>query len=72
MPGQSAGPGQRVLRPASASAVHRRILIARSSQSQPALSSTSCHPFRPPLVPPAWLRRSRAGRACAQARQPPP
>ena len=53
MPGQSAGPGQRVLRPASASAVHRRMLIARSSQSQPALSSTSCRPFRPPLVLPA-------------------
>jgi hypothetical protein len=36
----SAGPvnrsGQRVLRPASASAVHRRMLIGRSSQSQPA------------------------------------
>jgi hypothetical protein len=29
-------PGQRVLRPASASAVHRRMLIGRSSQSQPA------------------------------------
>ena len=29
-------PGQRVLRPASACAVHRRMLIGRSSQSQPA------------------------------------
>ena len=41
-PGQSAGPGQRVLRPASASAVHRRMLIGRSLQSQPALCGTYC------------------------------
>jgi len=42
----SAGPvsrsGQRVLRPASASAVHRRMLIGRSSQSQPALPGPGC------------------------------
>jgi len=34
--------GQRVLRPASASAVHRRMLIGRSSQSQPALPGPGC------------------------------
>jgi hypothetical protein len=42
IPDQSAGPGQRVLRPASACAVHRRMLIGRSLQSQPALCGTSC------------------------------
>jgi len=41
-PDQSAGPGQRVLRPASASAVHRHMLIGRSLQSQPALCGTYC------------------------------
>jgi hypothetical protein len=35
LPGPSHRPGQRVLRTASACAVHRRILIGRSSQSRP-------------------------------------
>jgi hypothetical protein len=44
-------PGQRVLRPASACAVHRRMLIVRSSQSQPSFSGASCRPRRPLLGP---------------------
>src|SRR5262249_2676504 len=53
----SAGPlsrsGQRVLRPASASAVHRRMLLGRSPQSQPAppgrvAPALLCSPARSP------------------------
>ncbi len=65
-PGQSAGPGQRMLRPASVGAVHRRVLIERSLQSQPvfpAQPAAACIP-RPAIthvtaragVPPAAAR----------------
>jgi hypothetical protein len=73
LPDHSAGPGQRVLRPASASAAHRRMLIGRSLQSQPAFRDLAAAPtLRAPnlrcrrAVVPAG-RRSRAassGLAC--------
>jgi hypothetical protein len=50
LPGQSAGPGQRMLRPASVP-VHRRLLIERSLQSQPVSPASTA-----PLVP---FRRRR-------------
>jgi hypothetical protein len=66
--------GQRVLRPASASAVHRRMLIGRSSQSQPAfpgrVATAVCLPSASSpgsrCQPPPFVRTSTgaAGRAC--------
>jgi len=66
--------GQRVLRPASASAVHRRMLIGRSSQSQPAFPGRVATAVRPHSAsspgsrcqPPPSVRRcpGAAGRAC--------
>ena len=56
-PGPVAEPGQRVLRPASASAVHRRVLIARSSQF--ILLSSVLRPSTANRVPAARTRRSR-------------
>ena len=49
--GPASRPGQRVLRPASACGVHRRLLIGRSSQSQPAFSGPACRSSVCPSCP---------------------
>jgi hypothetical protein len=50
-PDHRAGPGAK-LRPASDSAVHRRVLIGRSSQSDPAFPAVTPFSSRPRLVTP--------------------